>query len=82
MATRLIVFCMLAGEFELLSQLISCLFSLVQVTAAIGTGSGKGGGEGRGGGVRPALRLAWADMVTLRLMMLREEGVEDDCISN
>ena len=60
-----------------LSQLISCLFSLVLVTAAIGTGSGKGGGEGRGGGVRPALWLAWADMVTVRLMMLREEGVED-----
>lgn len=64
------------GEFELasanaLSQLVS-----TQVTAAIGNGSGKEGG-GEGGGVKPALGLAWADMVTVRLMMLREEGVED-----
>ena len=29
-----------------------------------------------GGGVKPALGLAWADMVTVRLMMLRDEGVE------
>ena len=36
--------------------------------------SNKGGGGG--GGVKPALGLAWADMVTVRLMMLREEGVE------
>ena len=26
---------------------------------------------------RAALWLAWVDMVTVRLMMLREEGVED-----
>ena len=29
-------------------------------------------------GVRPSLGLAWADMVTMRLMLTREEGVEDD----
>ena len=28
-------------------------------------------------GVRPSLGLAWADMVTMRLMLIREEGVED-----
>ena len=27
-------------------------------------------------GVRPSLGLAWADMVTMRLMLTREEGVE------
>lgn len=47
----------------------------LQVTAAIDNESNKGGGGG-GGGVKPALGLAWADMVTVRLMMLREEGVE------
>ena len=28
-------------------------------------------------GVRPSLGLAWADMVTVRLMLTREEGVEN-----
>ena len=29
-------------------------------------------------GVRPSLGLAWADMVTMRLMLSRENGVEDN----
>ena len=29
-------------------------------------------------GVRPSLGLAWADMVTVRLMLTREEGVVED----
>ena len=29
-------------------------------------------------GVRPSLGLAWADMVTMRLMLTRKEGVEDN----
>ena len=28
-------------------------------------------------GVRPSLGLAWADVVTMRLMLTREEGVEN-----
>ena len=27
-------------------------------------------------GVRPSLGLAWADMVTVRLLLTRDEGVE------
>lgn len=29
-------------------------------------------------GVRPSLGLAWADMVTVRLMLTREEGIESN----
>lgn len=29
-------------------------------------------------GVHPSLGLAWADIVTMRLMLTREEGVEDN----
>ena len=34
------------------------------------------GGEG-GAGVRPALGMAWADTLTTRLMLYRDEAVED-----
>ncbi len=30
------------------------------------------------GGVKPALGLAWAEQVTVRLMMTRSEGVGDE----
>ena len=30
------------------------------------------------GGVKPALGLAWAEQVTMRLMMTRYEGVETE----
>ena len=43
---------------------------LSQVTAAMDSGDGING-------VRPSLGLAWADMVTMRLMLTREEGVEN-----
>ena len=29
-------------------------------------------------GVKPSLGLAWADMVTMRLMLTRDEGVESN----
>ena len=41
-----------------------------QVTAAMDSGDSING-------VRPSLGLAWADMVTMRLMLTREEGVEN-----
>ena len=41
-----------------------------QVTAAMDSGDNING-------VRPSLGLAWADMVTVRLMLTREEGVEN-----
>ena len=42
---------------------------LFQVTAAMNSEEGING-------VRPSLGLAWADVVTMRLMLTREEGVE------
>lgn len=40
------------------------------MTAAVDSGDGING-------VRPSLGLAWADMVTVRLLLTREEGVEN-----
>ena len=40
------------------------------MTAAVDSGDGING-------VRPSLGLAWADMVTMRLLLTREEGVEN-----